>query len=102
MNLPRAFGIAAILLAVASAAQAKDVETEQARLDYARQQMENAKSAYEADTRQAAETRKILAQQKAKLEKEQKKAAQSKKRYLEAKAQYRKAQAALDKEWKRQ
>lgn len=98
----RALRIAAILLAVAPVAQARDVETEQARLEYARQQMESAKSDYNADVRQTAETRKALAQQKAKLEREQKKATQSRKRYLDAKARYRKARATLDKEWKRQ
>ncbi len=92
--------VASILLGIGVHAAARDVATEQAAAQYARQEMERATAEHKAATDQVARTKKALEQLKLQYEQEQKKASLSEKKMREAAARFREADEALDRAWK--
>lgn len=92
--------VALLTCAAIPVAQAKDVSSQQAGLNFALQRMEQAEAEYKADAQKVSDTEKIIEQKKKQLAEEQKKAELSKKNYLESKEKVGTAQAILDKAWK--
>lgn len=87
-------------LVFAMPVQAKDLSTQQTRVEISLKEMENAKAEYDAASQQEARSRKALEQQKKQLEQDQKKAELAKKKYQAAKSRYQQAQSAMDQAWK--
>ena len=88
--------------------EAKDLSVLQTAASYAREDMEKAKAAHEANTQEVArqqriieERKKQLAEESKQLEKAKNNTLASQKLYLEAQKKYEKAQSALDDAWKK-
>ena len=92
--------VASILLGVSVNTLARDVATEQAAAQYARQALERTAAEHKAALEQLARTKKALDQFKQQYEQEQKKASLSEKKMREAAAKFREEDAALDRAWK--
>jgi len=85
---------------------AKDLSTLQSAVTYAREDMEKAKAAHEANNQEVVrqqqiveERKKQLAEESKRLEKAKNNTIASQKQYLEAQKKYEKAQSALDDAW---
>lgn len=90
-----------------SSAEARDVSAQQAGVEYARQEVENADAQNKSDLQDVEDAEKLLEQRKKafelqtkRLADDRKKAELSKKRLQEANVKYNKAQAILDQAWK--
>lgn len=93
-------------LAMTTLAEARDLSVLQSAVTYARDDMEKAKAAHEANTREIARQQQIveaqkkqLAEENKRLEKAKNNAVASQKLYLETKKKYEKAQSTLDEAW---
>jgi len=93
-------------LALAPSVNARDLSVLQTAASYAREDMEKAKAAYEADSKEAARQQQIvenlkkqLAEESKRLEKAKNNTIASQKLYLETQKKYEKAQSALDDAW---
>ena len=87
-------------------ADAKDLSVLQSAANYAREDMEKARAAHEANTQEVVqqqrlveERKKQLAEENKRLEKAKNNTVASQKLYLEARKKYEKAQSILDDAW---
>lgn len=92
--------IFAVLAAMPSLAQAKDVSAQQVGVEYARENMERAEVTHKGDLQQVADSEKRLADAQKRLAEDQQKAAVSKKALEESKAKHARALELLDQAWK--
>ncbi len=89
-----------------ASADARDLSVLQSAVTYARDDMEKAKAAHEANTREVTRQQQIVEAQKKQLAEENKQLEKAKnntiasqKLYLETKKKYEKAQSTLDEAW---
>lgn len=92
--------------AFSTVADARDLSVLQSAVTYARDDMEKAKAAHEANTQEVARQQQIVEAQKKQLADESKRLEKAKnntiasqKLYLEAKKKYEKTQSTLDNAW---
>ena len=98
--------IASAVIFLTAAGNVKDLSTLQSAVTYARDNMDKAKAAHQADVQEVERQQQIVADKKKELEEQtrqlneaQKNTEQAWQQYLLAKEKYEKAQSALDAAW---
>lgn len=98
--------IASAVIFLTAAGNVKDLSTLQSAVTYARDNMDKAKAAHQADVQEVERQQQIVADKKKELEEQtrqlneaQKAADQSSQQYLQTKEKFEKAQSALDAAW---